>query len=806
MQEQESVKNVIDFPGQSQDNMVKQRDSKIRKTKAGYELYQVKKRHSLVQYDNAEPQSSNQNSFKVKNNPGNNHKRTQSGTTRKQMSTMKNKRNQKNHQHKFVDQHMNASSKRSTPIFKASSGADWNTGVVLNCDKRVNNKNNDVKYKASKNTSKPQKQHQQKLSEDEMKKKLKGLSLLECPCTLTLEGEYIRSDCQDCNDFSGKVELMSEHKSDERESISLKQSSKQNWENKEAARKQEESNEELEGEFQVTNSVKNMFIQNAKNHHQGNKQVYLSSEAHNTKKLTDELFDKPLQNQLLEVIDYSQLKTESSPNIANENMFSIPDKSLKKCAGSITSDFRDNIKSNDLENKVKETKVTNSNPTLDYNSAITNATCTAVEKNVSLDDHMNYGTIAKNSGLDKEFGDVIDNPKINRNKGCRFVKKENSVPLSCTEEDKLDEQYLIASPTHGEKDGMPVLDLDRASDVNLISRLSCDENLDLQDQTNVLQTDKKNSKDVKQKSEKELVEDIQCINEQQNLFSSITKEINGLFKISQYSEDQKARSKSPSIFEVLNKTGSEALQKPLPQNENLDCVETVSPELNTMLPFNLSNSLTSSEDVCRLEEKGIKIEKEDRDNDSVKLHQTCSPVTIDSNGKQYLHENIDNGSNILPKTPENLQCRLRKSRQHSFIVSILNENKNNDKINRVPHRFSQTDKTESHSQGDRQKSLKKGTKSKTDLGDKNRKLIRDQNREKKMELNRYDSANNNEVEQMGNLKLLCNTNKSNKDHQTSDDFPPKQGIEDREYSISFVSVTHTSEVIAYVVANKKLLN
>ena len=228
MQEQESVKNVIDFPGQSQDNMVKQRDSKIRKTKAGYELYQVKKRHSLVQYDNAEPQSSNQNSFKVKNNPGNNHKRTQSGTTRKQMSTMKNKRNQKNHQHKFVDQHMNASSKRSTPIFKASSGADWNTGVVLNCDKRVNNKNNDVKYKASKNTSKPQKQHQQKLSEDEMKKKLKGLSLLECPCTLTLEGEYIRSDCQDCNDFSGKVELMSEHKSDERESISLKQSSKQN--------------------------------------------------------------------------------------------------------------------------------------------------------------------------------------------------------------------------------------------------------------------------------------------------------------------------------------------------------------------------------------------------------------------------------------------------------------------------------------------------------------------------------------------------------------------------------------------------
>ena len=210
--------------------------------------------------------------------------------------------------------------------------------------------------------------------------------------------------------------------------------------------------------------------------------------------------------------------------------------------------------------------------------------------------------------------------------------------------------------------------------------------------------------------------------------------------------------------------------------------------------------------MCRLEEKGIKIEKEDRDNDSVKLHQTCSPVTIDSNGKQYLHENIDNGSNILPKTPENLQCRLRKSRQHSFIVSILNENKNNDKINQVPHRFSQTDKTESHSQGDRQKSLKKGTKSKTDLGDKNRKLIRDQNREKKMELNRYDSANNNEVEQMGNLKLLCNTNKSNKDHQTSDDFPPKQGIEDREYSISFVSVTHTSEVIAYVVANKKLLN
>ena len=786
MQEQESVKNLSDFTGQGQDNMVKQRDSKIRKTKAGYELYQVKKRHSVVQYDNAEPQTSNQNSLKVKNNPSNNHKQTQSGTARKQMNTMKNKRNQKNNQHKIVDQHISASSKRSTPIFRASSGADWDTEVVLNSDKRVNNKNNDLKYKASKNTNKPQKQHQQKLSDDEMKKKLKGLSLLECPCTLTLEGEYIRSDCQDCNDVISKVESMSEHKIEERESISLKQSSKQNGKNKEAARKQEESDEEFAGEFQITNSVKNVLIENAKNHHQGNKKVFLSSEAHNTKKLTDEQFDKPLQNQLLEVIDYSQLKTKSSPNISNENMFSVSDKSLKKCAGSITSDFRDNLVSNDLENKVEETKVSSTNPTLDYNSEIINTTCTAVEKSISLDDHMNYGTIARNSGLDKEFVDVINNPKINRNKGCRFVKKETNEPFSCTEEDKLDEQYLIASPTHGDKDCMPVLDLDKASDVNLISRLSRDENLDLQDQANALQTEI-----FQQKSEKELDENSQCINEQQNLFLSITKEINGLFKISQYPEDQKACSKSPSTLEVLKKTGSEAFQKPLSQNQNLDCLETVSQELNTLLPCNLNNSLKTFEDMGRFEKKGIKIAKEDRDNDNVKLDKTCAPVKIDSNGKRYLRENIDNGSNILPKTPENLQRRLRKSRQHSFIVSILNENKNNDKIIRVPHRFSETDKTEDHSHGGREKSLKKRTKSKTNLVDKNRKLIKDQNREKKMELNRNDSANNDEVEQMVNLQLLCNKNKSNKDHQTSDDFLTKQGIENCEYSISSVSVAHT---------------
>ena len=765
MHEQESVKNISDFTGQSQDNMLKQRDSKIRKTKAGYELYQVKKRHSLVQYDNAEPQTSNQNSLKLKNNTSNNHKRTQSGTTRKQMSTMKNKRNQKNNQHKIVDQHFNVSSKRSTPIFRASSGADWDTGV----DKKVNNKNNGVKYKASKNTNEPQKQHQQKLTEDEMKKKLKGLSLLECPCTLTLEGEYIKSDCQDCNDFSSKVESTSEHIIEERESNSFKRSEniKQNGKNKEAARKQEESNEELEGEFQITNTAKNVSVENVKVHHQGNKKGFLSSEAHNTKKLTDELFEKPMQNQLLEVTNCSQLKTESSPNISSENMFSVSDKPSKKCAGSTTSDLRDNLISNDLENKVREIKVTNTKPTLNCNSEIINTALPAVEKNLSLDDHMNYGTTAKNSGLDKEFVDVINNHKIDGNKGCRLVKKGTNEAFSYSEEDKLDEQYLIASPTHCDKDCMPVLGLDKASDVNLTSRLSCDENLDVQNQTNVQQTEF-----VQQKPEKALDENIQCINERQNLFSSITKEINGLFKISQYPEDQKACPKSPFTFEVLNKTGCGALQ--MSQNENLDYLETASQELNTLLPFSLNDSLKSFEDVSRFEKRCKAIAKEDRDD--VKLGKTCSPVKIDSNGKRYLRENIDNGSDNLPKTPENLQCRLRKSRQHSFIVSILNENKNNDKINRVPQRFSEADKTETHSQGERQNSSKKRTKSKTDLGDKNRKLIRDQNRERKMELNMNGSTNNNEVERMGKHQLLCNTNKSNKDHQTSDDFPTKKGI------------------------------
>ena len=162
----------------------KTKEVKVRRTKAGFEPYQVKKKLSISTLLESKTQSPSRSSSKG----------SSESKSRKSSEEKDRRHSSASRSNHSRDRKSSQSKSNQNNTSKQSEKSDKNKRKPASSSTRSNKEEVEQKSNKTKSPLKPEKPKLTKEEEERMKKKNLGLSILECPCSLSPS-----DNCDDCS-------------------------------------------------------------------------------------------------------------------------------------------------------------------------------------------------------------------------------------------------------------------------------------------------------------------------------------------------------------------------------------------------------------------------------------------------------------------------------------------------------------------------------------------------------------------------------------------------------------------------------